>query len=191
MNESGRSTHPAARWREDARREISNPSHSHLLRLRLAAMAGHIAGDRTAARRSALIDLLANGRPHPAEDIYRHVAAEFGGDPWGKRPDEALLRDVGALRRGGVRVAYSRRSGLEGYYLQYPPLTHTPSPEFNRVDAHWTEQLRAMSVPEKNETAFGAADFALRQKRLILSEEQPDWSAEQIDREARRLVFGN
>jgi hypothetical protein len=32
-----------------------------------------------------------------------------------------------------------------------------------------------MSVPKKNETAFGAADFALRQKRLILAEERPEW----------------
>jgi hypothetical protein len=45
-------------------------------------------------------------------------------------------------------------------------------------------------VPEKNERAFAAADFALRQKRLILAEEQPGWPADEIEREARRLVFG-
>jgi hypothetical protein len=162
-----------------------------LLRLRLAAMVGHTADDRVAARRGALIDLLADGRPHTSEAIREQIAARLGDNLWGKRPDEALRRDVAALRRGGVRVAYSRRRGLEGYYLQCPALEGTgPLPEFGRSDTRWVQQLRDMSVAEKNETAFGAADFALRQKRLILREEQPGWSAEEIDRAARRLVFG-
>jgi hypothetical protein len=93
-----------------------------LVRLRLAAIAGHAAGDRRAARRGALIDLLADGRPHTGEAIREHISAALGSDPWGRRPDEGLLRDIAALRRGGVRVAYSRRRGTEGYYLQYPAL---------------------------------------------------------------------
>ena len=181
--------YPAERWQQDARRHGPEPGGDSLARLRLAAMAGHMAGDRLAARRAALIDLLADGRPHVAEEIRCHVAAVLGYDPWGGRPNESLLRDVAALRRGGLRLAYSRRRGLSGYYLLYPPLGE-PARAFGGPDAVWVERLRAMSVIEKNETAFAAADFALRQKRLILSEERPDWPAAAIDREARRLVYG-
>jgi hypothetical protein len=190
MADSIKSAHPAARWREAAARPPE--AGGGLLRLRLAAMAGHIAGDRRGARRGALLDLLAGGHPLTGETLRAHVAAALGGDPWGRRPDEALLRDIAALRRGGLRVAYSRRSGTEGYYLQYPPLARPEALLVARPPAadRWTRRLREMSVPERNETAFGAADFALRQKRLILAEERPAWPAKAIDREARRLVFG-
>jgi hypothetical protein len=36
---------------------------------------------------------------------------------------------------------------------------------------------------------YGAAGFALQQKRLILVEKHPNWSEEQIDREMRRRVY--
>ncbi len=183
----------AARWREEAAR----PGGDSLWRLRLAAMAGHMGGDRAAARRGALIDLLADGRPHLREDILTRLAAELGDDLWGARPDEALLRDIAALRRGGIRIAYSRQPGTEGYYLQHPAIERGRPAEDQRSsvaggspDETWRRRIRALSVPEKNETAFAAADFALRQKRLILREEQPEQTAGQIDQAARRLVFG-
>jgi hypothetical protein len=193
MTEPDKAFHPAVQWREEAARPGQV---NHTLRLRLAAMAGHMEGDRRAARRGALIDLLADGRPHSGEVIIRRLTAVLGSDPWDKRPDEALLRDIAALRRGGIRVAYSRRRGTEGYYLQHPALAwpttdHEATPVARPPTAdQWTRRLRDMSVPEKNEAAFGAADFALRQKRLILTEERPDWTVKAIDREARRLVFG-
>ena len=175
------------RWQLEAARIGDNSQ----LRLRLAAMAGHMSTDRVAARRGALIDLLADGRPHPGEDIRQHIAHEVGGDCWGKRPSATLLRDLKVLRRGGVRIAYSRRPGLEGYYLQHPPLAGSPNAaRFQSDDATWTERLRAMHVEEKLAAAFAAADFALNQKRLILREERPEWNEEQVEREARRLVFG-
>lgn len=180
---------PSERWQQDARRSIVASGSDLLARLRLSAMAGHMAGDRRAARRAALIDLLADGRPHPGEEIRRRVATELGYEPWGRRPNESLMRDVAALRRGGLRLAYSRRRGLTGYYLLYPALGEPPG-AFGGPDAVWIERVRGMSVIEKNNAAFGAADFALRQKRLILREERPDWTAAAIDREARRLVFG-
>lgn len=180
----------AVRWREDAARTTTAPA----LRLRLAAMAGHMTTDRRAARRGALIDVLADGRPHTGPAIRERLAAELGGDCWGARPDEALLRDMAALRRGGVRVAYSRRKGTEGYYLRYPSLGGWPAAEQPAIaggpDSRWLEHIRALAVPQKNEVAFAAAEFALRQKRLILAEQQPDLPAEAIDRQARRLVFG-
>lgn len=177
---------PAQRWRKDA----AKPTADMTLRLRLAAMAGHIAGDQVAARRAALIDLLIDGRPHPRQNMLSHVARQVGGDCWGKRPAEALLRDVRALRRGGVRVAYSRRTGMEGYYLQFPALVAPEARRFHGDDRAWVDHIRGMSVLQKLETAFAAADFALRQKQLILRDEQPEWTADRVEREARRQVFG-
>lgn len=52
------------------------------------------------------------------------------------------------------------------------------------------EAIAQLSVPEKNERAFAAADFALRQKILILTEEYQEWSASKVEREARRIVYG-
>jgi hypothetical protein len=45
-------------------------------------------------------------------------------------------------------------------------------------------------VAEQNKRALAAAEFALRQKQLILAEEHPDWFDEEVDLEARRLVYG-
>lgn len=114
----------------------------------------------------------------------------MGSDCWGKRPAEALLRDVKALRHGGVRMAYSRKPGLEGYYLQFPPLVVPQVGQFHADDRAWVEHIRGMSVPQKLEAAFAAADFALRQKRLLMREEHPEWTDEQVEGEVRWQVFG-
>jgi DNA-binding transcriptional ArsR family regulator len=177
--------HPAAKWEQDARQEQS-PERS----LRLAAMAGHMRIDKIAARRAALIDLLADGRPHPREEIWQIIADQLGEDCWGKLPQEALARDLAALRKGGIRIAYSRRPGTIGYYLQHPRLKRPSSPQYETVNWQLIQSLRQLSVPEKNERAFAAADFALRQKKLILAEENPDWPSEKVAAEARRQVFG-
>jgi hypothetical protein len=154
-------------------------------------MTGHMRLDKVAARRAALIDLLADGRPHLREEIWQTITAQLNEDCWGKRPQEALLRDLHALRQGQLRIAYSRRPGAEGYYLEYPPFVRPQPAAYGATNWTLVEQLRQLSVPQKNEMAFAAADFALRQKRLLLAEDHPDWTAEQIDREARRLVFGS
>ncbi len=177
--------HPATKWTQDAR-EARQPAQSSL---RLAAMAGHIRLDKVAARRAALIDLLADGRPHPREEIWQTIAAQLGEECWGKRPQEALARDLAALRKGGIRIAYSRRPATIGYYLQHPSLERPSSSRYEAINWDLIEALRHLSVPEKNRRAFAAAAFALGQKRLILAEEYPDWSAEDVEREARRLVY--
>ena len=153
-------------------------------------MAGHMRLDKIAARRAALIDLLADGRPHLREEIWQTIAAQLGTECWGKRPQEALARDLSALRKGGIRIAYSRRPAATGYYLQHPPLERPLSPSYEATNWELVEAIRRLPVPEKNKRAFAAADFALRQKQLILAEEHPDWSAEDVEREARRLVYG-
>jgi hypothetical protein len=177
--------HPAETWGAAARVLRNNST----TRLRLAAMAGHMQGDKIAARRAALIDLLADGRPHTREAIWAHIAAQLVDDCWGKRPEEALWRDIDALRCGGIRIAYSRRPDAIGYYLQYPALAASPSAQFESSNPLHVAGIRDLTVSEKNERAFAAADFALRQKRLLLTDQYPDWTVTAIDQEARRLVF--
>jgi hypothetical protein len=186
MKQAQSSQHPAAQWERDAS-QLGQPLQT---RLRLAAMAGHMQLDKVAARRAALVDLLADGRPHTREEIWEFVAASIGEDCWGKIPREALARDLATLRKGGLRIAYSRRQEIAGYYLQYPPFESTS--EWPEEPVKWTfiEQFRHQPVSEKNKRAFAAADFALRQKKLILAEENPGWSSDRIEREARRLIFG-
>jgi hypothetical protein len=164
--------------------------HNELQPLRLAAMAGHMRIDKIAARRAALIDLLSDGRPHPREEIWQTIAGRLDLDCWGKVPQEALARDLSALRKGGVRIAYSRRPETNGYYLQYPPLQRPSSGHYDAVNWELINHIRRLSIPQKNSRAFAAADFALRQKKLILAETHPDWTAEQVAGEARRQVFG-
>lgn len=179
--------YPATRWEQDAERQHGFPK----IRLRLAAMAGHMKIDKIAARRAALIDLLADGCPHPREEIWEAIATQLDDDGcWGKLPQEALARDLAALRRGGIRIAYSRRPETAGYYLQYPSLKRPTSWQYDAVNWTLIEAISQLPVPAKNKRAFAAADFALRQKRLLLAEENPEWSEDKVDQEARRQVYG-
>jgi len=176
---------PAARWTEDSKNsELARQS-----RLRLAAMAGHMAGDTVAARRAALIDLLADGRPYTREVIWPRIERQLGRPCWGQRPDETLQRDLRALRRGDIRIAYSRRKGAEGYYLQYPPLRR-PEPTLKET-INW-RHIAALSnrpLSEKNRLASDLAEFALKQRQLLLAREHRDWSIDEVATEARRHVF--
>jgi hypothetical protein len=143
-----------------------------------------------AARRAALVDLLADGKPHAREAIWQAIEAQLGTGCWGKRADEALWRDVQALRDGGLRIAYSRRPGVEGYYLQHPALERPSAhPQQEPNEAHLLA-IRQMTVPEKNRQTFEAAAFALQQRRLILARENPHWTPSELDVAARRQVYG-
>lgn len=188
--------HPGERWKAATLAPVGGEDGAgKRARLRLAAMAGHMKQDAVAARRAALVDLLADGRPHRREAIWEAIGAQLGEDCWGARADEALWRDVQVLREGGLRIAYSRRPGVEGYYLQHPPLER---PRRGMARAHAQQApgaahlaaIREMSVAQKNRQAFSAAAFALRQKRLLLARAHPDRTEEQVDGEARRLVYG-
>jgi hypothetical protein len=180
--------HPGERWQRAAR--LDEEPDMGRTRLRLAAMAGHIQQDMVAARRAALIDLLADGRPHRREELWEAVEAQLGENCWGSRRDETLWRDLGALRAGGLRIAYARRAGVEGYYLQYPPIAAETAPVREPIDAAHITGVRSLDVAEKNRQAFAAAAFALQQKRLILAREHPEWDAAQVNMTARRLVYG-
>ena len=180
------SLHPAEAWAQDARQGPISSENA----LRLAAMAGHMQIDKIAARRAALIDLLADGRPHPREEIWETIATQLAEDCWGKIPQEALARDLAALRKGGIRIGYSRRPEIRGYYLQYPRLKRPSTTPFETTNWQLINAIADLTTDEKNERAFAAAEFALRQKKLILAEEHPDWSVDEVEKEARRLVFG-
>ncbi len=65
-----------------------------------------------------------------------------------------------------------------------------PKQQFGATNWQLIHHIQGLSVPEKNERAFAAAQFALNQKRLILSEENPLWSSEKVEQVARRIVFG-
>ena len=161
MDGEGSAKKPAEVWRRDARREFANISgRERLIGLRLAAMAGHMAGDVVAARRAALIDLLADGRPYSRESIWETVEKQLNRPCWGRRPEETLLRDLRALRRGGVRIAYSRRPGAEGYYLQHPTLARPAPATGQAIDWQQAGALRELPVAEKNRLAFELAEPA-------------------------------
>ncbi len=177
--------HPAEAWAQSAQQDPSTTTS-----LRLAAMVGHMRIDKIAARRAALIDLLADGRPHPRAEIWQTVVRQLGQDCWGKLPQEALARDLLALRKGGIRIAYSRRPEVEGYYLQYPPLKRPSTPQYDAINWELIQQIGDLPVFEKNRRAFSAAEFALRQKKLILANDHPEWTAKQIARQAQRQVYG-
>ena len=185
MEQAKNDCHPSLEWKQDSRQPGQDPG----TQLRLAAMAGHMRVDRIAARRAALIDLLADGRVHTREEIWEVVAARVGENCWGKLPREALARDLSTLRAGGIRIAYSRRPETTGYYLQQPWIER-PSQTFEEINWNLVGQLRRLPTVEKNMRAFAAADFALRQKRLVLAEDHPEWPAELIELEARQLVYG-
>lgn len=176
---------PAVRWTAASK----SPGLPRQSRLRLAAMAGHMAGDIVAARRAGTIDLLAEGRPLTREDIWTAIEKQLGRPCWGKRPEETLQRDLRALRRGGLRIAYSRRKGAEGYYLQHPALERLPPKPAESIDWQQIVGLRAKSVPEKNQMAVDLIGFALKQKQLLLAEEHPDWPADRLAAEARQQVL--
>lgn len=69
-------------------------------------------------------------------------------------------------------------------------LNDHPTIKYESLNWQLIKAIRSLTVSEKNERAFAAADFALRQKRLLLAEEHPNWSAETVDEAARRLVYG-
>lgn len=180
--------HPSERWQRAA--GPAGETSGEQVRLRLAAMAGHMKQDVVAARRAALVDILADGRPHKREELWEAVGAQLDRDCWGTRPQETLWRDLRALRAGGLRIAYARRAGVEGYYLEFPPLAQQLAHPRQPVDATYVAAIRSMDVAQKNRQAFAAAAFALQQKRLLLAREHPEWDETKIDTAARRLVYG-
>lgn len=178
-------TNPSEKWLKESRQLRDHPQ----WQIRFAALVGHMRVDRVALRRASLIDFLSDGRPHPAEEIHQQLAKQLGEDCWGKRPFDTLARDIRTLRKGKLRIAYSRRPEVKGYYLQYPPIER-PSKFQEPISWRYIDQVRQLSSAEKLAQAFASAEFALTQKRLILKEQHPEWTDKQVDTKARTLVYG-
>ena len=173
------------KWQTDVSKVGDTPH----LKLRLAAMVGHMHSDPIATRRAALVDMLADGKPHLGEAILEAIGEQLGETCWGKRPAETLGRDLKALRKGRIRIGYSRHPESTGYYLKYPAIAKPNRQPFESPNPAFIERLRQLSPAEKLNRAFAMADFALRQKKLILAETHPDWSPKEVDMEARRQVY--
>ena len=180
--------HPATKWRQSA----THPALPTLARLRLATIAGQITQDRLVARRAALIDLLAEGKPITRTLIWQHITKILDLNCWGKHPQETLLRDIAVLRRGGIRISYSRQKGLEGYYLQYPML-EKPAPPVKEepMPPLLLEAIRQKPIAQKLASSFALAEFALQQKLLLLTQRYPAMDSVAVNKLARSQVFGS
>lgn len=137
----------------------------------------------TTLSQKALLDLLGDGRLHLRKALETAVAGRMA------RPYTNLTHDLAALRQAGWRIAYSRGKGMEGYYLQCPPRIEELPRWQEPLNPLHIALIQALSPAQKVARAMASAEFALSQRRLLLAEMHPDWSAEQIDREARRIVY--
>ncbi len=159
-------------------------------KLLLAGLNSHIQTDRVAQRRLTLISILSDGSPHKKEDLFEKVEQELGKNCWGIVKSEALLRDFNVLRNGGIRIEYSRKPSTQGYYLAYPPLSNSANYRIEESPKLLTRAIQNLKPEEKTLRAFAAADFAFKQRKLILQEQHPEWSEEEADKVARQIVYG-
>ena len=163
------------------------PSQEQLI---LVGLNSHIQSDKIAQRRIALITILSDGSPHKKEELFERIEQMLGAGCWGQIKSEALLRDLNVLRKGGIRIAYSRKPAIQGYYLAFPSFDYVPSYQSEEMPKALIRAIKALKPDEKTLRAFAAADFAFNQKRLILKEQRPDWSDEKIDKVSRQIVYG-
>ena len=138
----------------------------------------------TLETQNTLLQLLNDGRPHPRGELETAVQAMCG-----ERPYTTLSRDLRALRQSGWRIAYSRRKGVVGYYLQHPSRVEQLPKWSEPLNRQYIALIQALSPAEKVARAMASAEFILAQRRLLLAEEHPNWSAGQIDQSARQIVY--
>jgi len=142
-------------------------------------------------RRMAVVQVLMDGRPHPTFDLRAAVEQRLGEGCFGMQAEKTLEADVTTLCSWGIRIDYSDTPGVEGYYLQDPPVVRSGQrlyqEEPNPLQA---EIYRTWDDARKMRRMFEMFEFALRQVRTGTRLRHPDWSAEQVEAEARRLVTG-
>jgi hypothetical protein len=61
---------------------------------------------------------------------------------------------------------------------------------YDEVNPLQIEVYRSWGGARKMHSMFEMFEFALRQTRLAVRSRHPDWSSEQVETEARRLVTG-
>ena len=156
-----------------------------------AILAGRVELQPVLARRLTIVEVLSDGRPHTRHDLLQAVEDRLGPGCFGKSPGQTLWADIRALRARDLRIGYSRGPGTEGYYLKYPPLgvlvkqgwEDSPNPV-------QIEIYRSMSNIRKMQAMFDLFEFVLHQAQVGTRWRHPDWSDEEIEAEARRLVTG-
>jgi hypothetical protein len=88
----------------------------HILWLLLS----HQAAQNPALRRQlTILDVLTRRGFTPWKTLVETVESEVGAGCYGKSPQARLWGDLRALRAAGIGIGYSRRKGMEGYFLHY------------------------------------------------------------------------
>lgn len=186
------SNHSTKTWLDNWQQNTLLPHTKDALSLcRLAILAGHVELQPALAQRLAIIEVLSDGRPHTRQHLLQAVENRLGPGCFGKSPWQTLWADMRALRASDLRIGYSRSPGTEGYYLKYPPLgalvkqgwEDSPNPV-------QIEIYRSMSNIRKMQAMFDLFEFVLHQAQVGTRWRHPDWSDEEIEAEARRLVTG-
>jgi hypothetical protein len=150
------------------------------------------------ARRMAIVEVLGDGRPHPAPELRTAVEQRLGNGCFAADSslssagaEETLKADIAALGDWDIRIGYSDTSGVEGYYLKDPVVGARGEPGYQKVpDPVQIQIYRSLDDTRKMRSMFEMFEFALQQVRLGTRSRHPDWDDEQVEAEARRLVTG-
>ena len=150
------------------------------------------------ARRMAIVEVLGDGRPHPAPELRTAVEQRLGEGcfavdwPLSSEGEEHTLEaDLAALRAWDIRIGYSDTAGVEGYYLKDPAVEARGEADYTKTpDPVQIEIYRAQDDTRKMRSMFEMFEFALQQVRLGTRSRHPDWDDQQVEAEARRLVTG-
>lgn len=147
--------------------------------------------DPSLARRMAVVQVLMDGRPHPVRDLQAAVEEQLGEGCFGAQAEQTLEADLAALCSWGIRIDTSDAPGVEGYYLLDPPVVRPCQPLYQEEpNPLQVEIYRTWDGVRKMRRMFEMFEFALRQVRTGTRLRHPDWSDEQVEAEARRLVTG-
>ena len=154
-------------------------------------LAAQAESDLSLARRMAIVEVLMDGRPHPALDLRAAVEKRLGEGCFGAQAEQTLEADLAALCSWGVRIDTSDTPGVEGYYLLDPPVVRPCQPLYQEEPSPLQAEIyRTWDGVRKMRRMFEMFEFALRQVRTGTRLRHPDWSDEQVEAEARRLVTG-
>ncbi len=142
-------------------------------------------------RRMAVLEVLMDGRPHSVPDLQAAVEERLGEGCFGGQAKQALEGDIAALKAWGIRIGYSDTPETEGYYLKDPPVITSRQRLYGEEpNPLQIEVYRSWDSVRKMRRMFEMFEFALQQARVGTRSRHPDWSDEQVEKEARRLVTG-
>jgi len=154
-------------------------------------LAAQAEADPSLARRMAIVQVLRDGRPHPAPDLRAAVEERLEENCFGAQPEQTLEADIAALRGWGIRIGHSDTPEVKGYYLKDPVVKATDRPGYGESPNPVQIQIyRSMDDARKMRSMFEMFEFALHQAKIGTHSRHPDWNEEQVKAEARRLVTG-